>query len=215
MVLLYIYGVWKPNPVTSPEIHAIIKGLKRLSGQFLWALKHGDCELREFSAWVLGRIVEKRAVKPLINIIRKRDGCALNRAIFALAWIGDPFAIPATVELLKEKDVAVRRDAASALGAYDSRRVIKPLATALKDKDELVRNRAANSLGQLGFKQTVALLSNTLMNDRKASVRSEAARALGRIGGPKAEKTLNSAKKDKKSLVKYQVMKAIKRLEVA
>ena len=97
-------------------------------------------------AHVLGRIGDKRAVDPLIAILKNSNKVVHSEAIWALGKIGDVRAVDPLIDALKDADINKRYNAAMALGKIGDARALDPLIDAVKDSDEGVSSGAAKAL---------------------------------------------------------------------
>lgn len=133
----------------------------------------------------LGRLQSKRAVEPIIAVLKNPDRFTTAVAAGSLAEIQDPRALLPLCTLLTNRDEVVRRYAAQALGILDEQGATGPLIAALKDPDDGVRWNAANSLGQLKSPESVDALI-AVLKDSEEGVRVAALDALGNIGDMRA-----------------------------
>lgn len=128
-----------------------------------------------------GRLQSKRAVKPIIAILKGHDRFTVTVAAQVLGEIQDPRSLQPLCGLLRSRDEGVRRSAAEGLGLLGDARAISPLTAALKDADQGVRWNAANALGRIKNPAAVDVLVGVL-NDSEEGVRAAALDALGDIG---------------------------------
>jgi HEAT repeat protein len=147
----------------------------------LGALKHEAWIARRNASWALGAIDDRRAVDPLIQVLRDREPAVREQAAWALGAIDDSAAVQPLVGSLKDDDYRVRKQSAWALGAIDDHRAVEPLVVALADQQADVREQAAWALGSLGDSRALNGLIGAL-KDSSAGVRRQAAWALGAIG---------------------------------
>ena len=144
-----------------------------------------DKKTRLLAIDALGRLQSKRAVEPIIAILRTPDRYTTAVATGALGEIKDARALDPLCVLLRNRDEVVRRYAATALGFLGEQGAVSPLTAALTDNDDGVRWNAAVSLGQLKNAQGVEALI-ALLNDREEGVRVAALDSLGNIGDMRA-----------------------------
>lgn len=160
---------------------------KSASVALIWALKDTEVEVRKSAAQALGVLHERRALKPLTQLLKKEPDWAMRWTIVvAMRTMGDRRAAPLLIEpLLKDPDWRVRKETAVTLGALQDKRATKHLAQALSDPHEAVRAAAAGALGALGDKRALDALIEAL-KDKDPTVRAGAAAALGALGSRKA-----------------------------
>ena len=146
-------------------------------------LKDRDREVRWQAVLALGGTGDKRAVEPLMGVLKDigEDMLVRGSAANALVEIGEP-AVRPLIKALRDEDVEVRWNAAAALGKIGDRRAVKPLIKALKDDDIIVRLFAAGALGDIGDERAVESLIEEL-KDEGEDVRRNAAEALEKITG--------------------------------
>ena len=78
-------------------------------------LRSSDPVERTAAARILGNIGDRRAVGPLISVLKDEHPQVRMNAVTALRWIGDPRAAEPLIAVLKDEDEGVQRDAAWAL----------------------------------------------------------------------------------------------------
>jgi len=156
-------------------------------------LENKESDVRESAADALGRIVNEKAIEPLIRALTTDKEIDVRRsAAFALGRIGNERAIESLITALTtDKEVSVRRGAASVLGRIGSEKAIEPLIKVLTtDKEIDVRRSAAFALGSIGNEKAIGSLITVLTTDKEIDVRKSAAFALGSIGNEKAIESL-------------------------
>lgn len=98
-----------------------------------------DMRARRSAAEYLGRMGDRRALKPLLRSLEVSDLLLKNLAVKALALLGDPAAAPALFELAASAaSPGVRVTAMSALGDLGDRRSVGLIVELLLD-DELAQ----------------------------------------------------------------------------
>jgi HEAT repeat protein len=148
--------------------------------------------VRERAALALGDIGERRAVAPLITLLRSRDP-ASEEVAAALGMLSDPAAIDVLLEALSDWDHVMRDAAAAALGSFDDPRVIEALGrVATEDSMVVTRAAAAAALGDIGGPASSKALLPAL-SDPDAMDRGRVAFALGAAGDPRAVEPLAEA----------------------
>jgi HEAT repeat protein len=121
----------------------------------------------------LGRLGDKRAIEPLIDVLKRTaplkdensavfgklpgQAQSLRRSVVktldALVKIGPP-AVEPLIGVLKVENARMRSFAAEALGELGDKRAVKPLVAMLKDEDEEVRRSATEALRKLGWQSS-------------------------------------------------------------
>jgi HEAT repeat protein len=113
-----------------------------------FSLHHPVPSVPPVAAGALGKIGDKRAVEPLIDILKtSRDSALLEAAAEALGNLKDRRAVPALARLTKEAAIPVRLKAVAALGKIDSieaREVLRDIM--VNDPSRSVRNEAQKVL---------------------------------------------------------------------
>jgi HEAT repeat protein len=156
--------------------------------------------LRFEAAETLGKLGDKRAVEPFLQIAQDQDNKARVAAISALGHLGDKRAVELLIATLKENDVAIRATTIEALGQLGDKRAVEPVIQilkeeALKDGDQgriipddllekvkasAVRQAAIEALGKFGDKRATHIITYFL-NDPEVLVRWDAFNALGKL----------------------------------
>jgi HEAT repeat protein len=151
----------------------------------------GDPGVATEAAALLGRIGDRRAVAPLLALLRRRNQTepAVLRALAALA---PREAVPALVSIAVDPSREIRRLALEALLAAADERSVVVLDRALVDPEPAVVARAAALAGRLRARSHTRTLAGLLAHPDGA-VRAEAMRALGRVGGAEACAALAAA----------------------
>ena len=93
---------WSLEKIGEPAVEPLILSLK-------------DEDILAWSAQVLGKIGDARAVEPLIRILREEHECGRSLVAEALGEICDARAIEPLTQALEDEYVEVREKAASAL----------------------------------------------------------------------------------------------------
>ena len=182
------------------------------------ALKYKEWYVRKRAAYILGKIGDKRAIRPLIEALRDEDADVRYAATEALVRIGKP-AVQPLIKALKYKEWYVRKRAAYILGKIGDKRAIKPLIEALRDEDADVRYAAAEALEKIDSQWGVTKAAKKqvlyfieALKDKNANVRYIAAKALGKIGDKRAVKPLIKALRDEDANVRYAAAEALVRI---
>jgi HEAT repeat protein len=93
-----------------------------------------------------GTLKDRRAVKPLINLLSDRNGFVVTTTIESLSRIGGEEARSALVGMLSSGDIEVRRTAITALSSFEG--VEDKLLPFLRDNDWATRMSAVEVLGK-------------------------------------------------------------------
>ncbi|MBN1879525.1 HEAT repeat domain-containing protein [bacterium] len=102
----------------------------------------------EYTAYILGWIEDKRAIKPLTAFLTKQDSMKVAAAR-ALGFMRATESMPDIIALLDDPNPRVRGDAAYSLGLMGSEEANGPLKKAMQDSDELVRFFAEEALKRI------------------------------------------------------------------
>ena len=139
------------------------------SSRAVWAFLPALQESRdgEYVAVALGLLSDRRAVRPLMDILaipRTVGPCLFTQiaAIDALGNLGDRRAVPALIDALARPSPRVAGAAAIALGKLHDTRSIGPLMQALEYEHPVVQWAAAEALGEIGDSQTIEPLTACL-----------------------------------------------------
>lgn len=173
-------------------------------GPLLGLLKHGNRQVRSWTAWALGSIGEKSAVEPLLEALSDEDGDVRQKVARALGRIGDRKAISALDELWKrDSNVVVKAYAASAVIRLNgSEAALEFLLRQLRSgEDAAARGSAASALGDTASKEAIEPLVRAL-EDTETNVRICAIQSLGEIGDEKALEALALCLKDSNSAIR-------------
>jgi HEAT repeat protein len=173
--------------------------------------------------WAIGRLDDRSAVSPLLDILRSEDEALQSRAAYALGLLEAEEAVPLLAETLERGNAMAQRRAAEALGAIGTPKAIVALEAPLSTPEmtsarnaamvglEIAGERATGALAQSLTDQNPALRTNAAemlgwlkasgatpqlgqaLSDADAAVRAQAAWALGEIGTTEAREALASA----------------------
>ncbi len=128
------------------------------------------------SAAALGKIKDKKAIKPLIILFKSENSNVRDSALRALINIGKN-AVPELVASLTHNNIHTRQMSVEALGEIKSFDYVDDIIKTLNDKESTVRWRAARTLGDLGDFKGVKPLQNAL-KDQNEKVKDEASKSL-------------------------------------
>lgn len=143
------------------------------------ALKGENPYVREFAAYTLGEIRDRRAVEPLIITLNDKNINVREAGTRALGQIRDPRAIMSLIAELNDKDINIRKYATESLARIRTP-AIDPLILVLNDENSYVRQNAAVTLGLIRNPRAIGPL-NVALKDKDRRVRNSAAEALERI----------------------------------
>lgn len=168
-------GHWDSPLLSSPEaVESLLK--------VLYDGRAENINARVNAVLVLGKIGEKRAVEPLVNIYKHEYGTLRETVVAALGDIGDIRAVEVLIQALNDKNPNIRMAAATALGKFDDPLAIEVLIHALGDTEP----------AKLG--------------DRNPEVQKTVAEALGKIQGERVTTALVYALEDDDAVVRRQAI---------
>jgi HEAT repeat protein len=126
------------------------------------ALKHENKRVRGTAAYVLVQLDDKRAVEPLITVLKGEYHDMLRAEGKAVEGIS-PSTIEQLIALLKQKDTFyVRSSSAWALGWLGDKRAVEPLVAVIGDPRAAGAQQAAVALGRLGDERAIEPLIREL-----------------------------------------------------
>ena len=168
-------------------------GLKYL----IETLKNDDKNKIMFAALALGKLREKKAVEPLLLVIKENENYpeVIYKAIEVLGQLGDSKAVEPLTQILKGKNWHYAPSAADALGNLGDTKAVEELINSLDDKREEKKIAAAIALGKIGDKRAVKPLIKKLRG-KTNYVPVVVADALGRLGDKQAIEPLLQKLKD-------------------
>lgn len=166
------------NPIPANETPDI-EGAIRL-------LQSPDVQLRQFVAYLLGRVGDARAIEPLIDALRDEHVGVRGAAANALGAIGDTGAVPYILPLLKDANPQLKVWAAYALTRLGHDR-FDLMVDALGSPDVLVRRSAILAMEQLGDQRAVEHLLHLQDDDARrfegdTTIAQAATKALAVLG---------------------------------
>lgn len=164
-------------------------------GAFLYCLNNKDenYKVRLACADALGRIGDRYAVAPLIDIVKDEEEKSVyvkESATFALGLLGDTSAIDPLVAIMEAKQgllgkfTFLKERIVEALGKLNinNRKVLKVLKDALMDSSSMVRVNAIEALMNSDYEEAPELI-RTALKDEDEEVRKNALIALYNIVG--------------------------------
>jgi HEAT repeat protein len=161
---------------TRPTVPALIE-----------ALSDENAAVRREAISALGLIGDKRAIPPLITLLRQQEVELSPSAAISLSRIGSP-AVPELTALLQNEPEPVRYLAVEALGLI-GRAALPSLFAAIQDESHYVRNQAAIALGLIGEENPELVIRITpylidLLADDNDFVRHNACQLLTEVHEP-------------------------------
>lgn len=148
------------------------------------SLKSENKDKVKTASRILGDIKDKKAVRPLSDLLDNSDYNIRANACASLGKIGDTTVLNDVIFLLNDSVEVVRKSAAVSLGDLNSPRSVDALIKALKDRHFSVRMTASISLVKLG-KPAVEPLLKTL-KDKDDDTGYLSIECLGKIKDPRA-----------------------------
>lgn len=122
---------------------------EKMMDAIIKSLSYDEYELKDIAAFILGKIGNKKAVNPLIDILNDNDSQVRKSAIDSLGDIGDSSVVNAIIKSLNDENWVVRLAAVDSLGKLGDKSAILPLTNLLDDKMENVRRRVEEVLDKL------------------------------------------------------------------
>ena len=138
--------------------------------------KQENYKVRLACADALGRIGDKYAVRPLINVIEDEEEKSVylkESATFALGLLGDSSAIEPLITILESKHglldkfTFLKEKIVEALGRLNinNKKVLKALKSSLMDSSPMVRINAIEAIMNSGEENSVELIKPSLKDD--------------------------------------------------
>jgi HEAT repeat protein len=182
------YLVEKLDAQDAREILTLIEVLDKIGEPAVFplieALKSDNKDRVKTASRILGDIKDKRAVKPLSDLLDNPDYTVRANACASLGKIGDTTVLNEVMFLLNDSVEVVRKSAAVSLGDLNNPGAIDALIRALQDRHFSVRMTAANSLVKLGKPAVGPLLQ--VLQDKNDDARYLSIESLGKIKDPRA-----------------------------
>jgi hypothetical protein len=176
----------------------------------LSTLEIQDTRVKGAAIASLGRSRDKRALKPLTDLLGDENRSVREAAVRALGAFGGE-AVESLTDSLGNLDWHKRMGSAIALRIIGDPRGVEPLIRALSDENRFVRREAAKSLGRIGDQRATEPLI-VVLEDLDIGVRIRAAAALGKIADPKAIDPLTHALSDRNSEFQEAAVEALSKL---
>ena len=117
------------------------------------SLKDKDRRVRWSAVIVLGNMEDKRAVKPLIKVLKNDEKWEVRlraaEALGNLGSLGYKKAVKPLIAALKDERLVIRAEAALSLGYIRNPRAIEPLIDILGEEDGTLQENAAIALRKI------------------------------------------------------------------
>ncbi len=164
--------------------------------------------VRRKAAWALGKIKNKRAVKPLIKALSVDDTALRKAAANSLTQIGTP-AVSSLLNLIKDRKHPYRNGAMTLLGRLGNKKALPALIAAIEDSDYRARSAALAAAAAIAPRKAAPKLSWGL-NDEEVTVRRTAAQSLVKAASAAEIAPISLAiRKDKDSEVRMGCVQAL------
>ncbi|MFC1856094.1 HEAT repeat domain-containing protein [Thermodesulfobacteriota bacterium] len=173
----------------------------------------------EDSVIALGNLGDKRAVEPLIKLLKAKERPGgkyfIKETIIALGKIGDKRATNALLELLNDDYRNFRYELTGALSRIGDKQAVEPLIESLNHGNNYAKEYSIIALGKLGDKHATKHLISFLDN-KENSTKEYTAKALGELGDSSAigplEKRFIS---EKNQYIRQAIKNAINKINAA
>jgi len=196
-------AAWELVKLGEPALQVLVEALE--NGEF--------SDLRYKSAWVLGKIADSRAVKPLGKcMLNDSDYVVREYCAAALEAVGSLDATPFLVKAINsdsKKDVRLR--AAVALRNLGAVSALKEL---LKSSEPETRGMAITGLTKLKYEETMDEIT-CFLKDEDVDVRKRATAYLGEFSCDKTLQSLALALKDSHPEIRKEALKSLARIHGA
>jgi HEAT repeat protein len=178
-------------------------------------LSDRDEFVRREAAYALGLARSSIAVDALVNAVETdKQASVRGAAAVALGQTGDARAVPALAGALARRLTGSTNSKSDSDDSKSGSGKLKRAGRRKVEQDEFVRRAAAVSLGQIGSREAVPALVETLSDERApGDVRREAARALGLIGDPSAAGALRQVLTHQDPYLSRIAFEALRKLE--
>ncbi|MFW9923625.1 MAG: HEAT repeat domain-containing protein [Candidatus Thorarchaeota archaeon] len=206
--------------IKSYATQALVKiGGRDVVAQLIKSLRNENWVTRMKAAEALGEIKNKKAVNPLIKLLRTDPQPSVREwAAIALGNIGSRKATKSLIYcMLQNENMEVRMEAATALGKIGNKKSLNALLQAYQsDTNYNVRWMAASSIvkiDEINSQEIIEDLTENLMeivtNEKDEMILGAAAKTLGEIGDEIAAKVLYKTMKISKEMVKLEINLAL------
>jgi HEAT repeat protein len=159
-----------------------IIGSPTVKGLLAIALNKDETETARVNAIsVLGTILDKRAVMPLITTLKDENKSVRAVSAASLGSLKDRRALTPLIDALQDNDIVTKTNAATSLGLLIDNTATQPLLGILNNKDERekLRTAAMDSLGLIKDAASLESILKVLIDEyEKDGIRKSAATAL-------------------------------------
>jgi len=158
----------------------------------------------------LGEIRDKRAIEPLLTVLKNKEISLREEAVKALGQIGDQKVVKPLISVLQnEKNSTLRRQTIRALGSTRDKRAVEPLLEALQREIQKPRSEAnieiiveiAGALGKLKDERAITCLMS-LFNEYTEYINKKLKIALLTINTKRSKFYFAILNSDKNELLK-------------
>ncbi|MBD3420974.1 MAG: hypothetical protein GF398_12715 [Chitinivibrionales bacterium] len=198
----------EPTSVGDQAVLAVTAIGKPAVKELVDALDAPEPFVRSQSAKALGRLQDRKAVKPLIALLADTNIFVQQEAAVALVAFGDAKPLLASLRDRKNRNKA---QVLEVLGKIKDPQTIPDIVKLIHNRDSHIREMAAFALGEIGHVSAVEPLIE-LLDDNISFVRHNAVEALGKIGDHRAVSSLQKLTRDQSSYVREKAENVIKRL---
>jgi HEAT repeat protein len=169
-----------------------------------------DRQVQCDAAKALGKIGNERAVEPLINALKNKEGNVRRESAEALGKIGDTRAVEPLVKALGYGSYGPESIVVESLVKM-GKPAVEPLIQAMKDKNRYVRKGAAYVFFETGDARAVEPLVKAL-GDEYDDVCKVVGDALVKIGAPAVEPLIQASQDENKD-VRRKAVEALVKIE--
>jgi len=155
-------------------------------------LNDGDIEVKKAAIWLLGNLGDKRALKPLSELLKDQEEEIRRATVKSLQKLLTTFkTFKIIYDIIKKRNVLARREAVKLLGliGHQSPQAIKTLIRLLNSKDSAIRRLSFSGILKIfRSEQSVSEKTNILelillsLKAKEPLIRKNCAKILGRIG---------------------------------
>lgn len=138
-----------------------------------------DTGVKRISIEALGQIGDRRALLPLLDLLKQLDNVILQTVIWSLGRLRESAITPNLLNFLKHPNWNVAEITAWALGEFKSREALPFLHDALKHTNMNVRLATVVALGKIRAPESIKFIKEIAQHDSETLVRQAATIALG------------------------------------
>ncbi len=170
-----------------------------------------DLDLTVDAAGALGRVGDRRAYEPLLELLGSDRGAVRRAAISALHSIGHPRMPDDVCRLLVDSNPHIRESGVRIAGYFGYPECETLLLQAVHDSNESVRRAAVENLSNLGDEIVLPVL-RAAVRDESSKIRAAAAQSFGSLESVVAVPDLIQAMTDSDAWVRYYAARSLGRL---